>query len=202
MHPAWPGQQRSVSLGRAAVGAWPGYPFQARDRWATSGPHLGHAQPDCSGQHRSPPVRHRRSSPGRLNQGPQVVPDPAGSLRRKRTVAKARIGLERGNARIPEPAGRGQRGGFSADGDGKEPCVRLPIASLSTSIVVLSERQRKRRTSIDLEELEIAYAQASATLEAAKDASAQARSVRRGVSAVLTRVGESLKRRRTPPASA
>jgi hypothetical protein len=113
------------------------------------------------------------------------------------------IGLERGDdSRIPEPAVRGQLGGFSVDGDGKERCARPPIASLSTSIVVLSERQRKRRTSIDLEELEIACAQASATLEAARDASAQARSVRRGVTAVLTRVGESLKRRRTPPASA
>jgi uncharacterized protein YaaN involved in tellurite resistance len=71
---------------------------------------------------------------------------------------------------------------------------------LSAAIVVLSPQQRNRRTSIDLEELEIACARASATLEAAKDASEQARSVRSGVSAVLTRVGESLKRRRTPPA--
>jgi hypothetical protein len=66
--------------------------------------------------------------------------------------------------------------------------------------VVCSSEQRKRRTSIDLEALEIACAQASATLEAAKDASEQARSVHSGVSAVLSRVGESLKRRRTPPA--
>jgi len=71
---------------------------------------------------------------------------------------------------------------------------------LSTAIVVLSPQQRNRRTSIDLEELEVACAQASATLEAARDASEQAQSVRSGVSAVLTRVGESLKRRRTPPA--
>jgi hypothetical protein len=71
---------------------------------------------------------------------------------------------------------------------------------LSSAIVVLSPQQPKRRTSIDLEELEIACAQASATLEAAKDASEQARSVRSGVSAVLARVGESLKRCRTPPA--
>jgi hypothetical protein len=71
---------------------------------------------------------------------------------------------------------------------------------LSAAIVVLSPQQRNRRTSIDLEELEIACARASATLEAAKDASEQARSVRSGVGAVLTRVGESLKRRRPSPA--
>jgi hypothetical protein len=65
--------------------------------------------------------------------------------------------------------------------------------------VVLSEQQRRRRRAVDLEELEIACARASATLEAAKDASVQARSVRRGVSAVLVCVGESLKRRRAAP---
>jgi hypothetical protein len=74
---------------------------------------------------------------------------------------------------------------------------------LSTQIVVLSEQQqRRRRRAVDLEKLENACARASATLEAAKDASAQARSVRSGVSAVLSRVGESLKRRRAAPPGA
>jgi hypothetical protein len=83
------------------------------------------------------------------------------------------------------------------------------IAARSTALpspkfgnVVLSQTQRRRRSSIDLEEqLEAACAQASATLEAARHASAQARSVRSGVAAVLLRVGESLKRRPAPPAS-
>jgi hypothetical protein len=52
----------------------------------------------------------------------------------------------------------------------------------------------------DLEEqLEAACAQASAAVEAARHASAQAKSVRRGVAAVLSRVGESSKRRPVPP---
>jgi hypothetical protein len=68
--------------------------------------------------------------------------------------------------------------------------------------VVLPKTQRRRRSSIDLEErLEAACAQASATLEAARHASAQARSVRNGVAAVLVQVGESLKRHASPPAS-
>jgi hypothetical protein len=66
--------------------------------------------------------------------------------------------------------------------------------------VALSRDQRRRRSSIDLEEqLAAACAQASATLEAAKHASAQAMSVRRGAVAVLSRVGESLKRHSAPP---
>jgi hypothetical protein len=73
---------------------------------------------------------------------------------------------------------------------------------LSTQIVVLTEQQLRRRRAVDLEELENACACASATLEAAKDASAQAQSVRSGVSAVLIRVGESLKRRRVGPPGA
>jgi hypothetical protein len=65
--------------------------------------------------------------------------------------------------------------------------------------VVLSEQQLHRRRSLDLEELENACACASAALEAARDATAQAQSVRSALGVVLTRVGESLKRRRAAP---
>jgi len=66
--------------------------------------------------------------------------------------------------------------------------------------MALSHPQRRRRSSIDLEErLAAACARASATLETARDVSAQARAVRRGVVAVLSRVAESLQRRPTPP---
>ena len=68
--------------------------------------------------------------------------------------------------------------------------------------MVLTEQELRRSRTVDLEELENAFARASATLEAARDASAQAQSVRSGVSAVLTRVGESLQRRRTAPRGA
>ena len=72
-----------------------------------------------------------------------------------------------------------------------------------TSNVALSQQQRRRRSSLELEQqLAAACAQAAATLAAARDASAQARSVRRGVAAVLARVGESMKRHPTPPESA
>lgn len=80
----------------------------------------------------------------------------------------------------------------------RPPC----LLDLGTRNVALSHPQRRRRSSLDLEEqLAAACAQASATLEAARHASAQAMSVRRGVAAVLLRVGESLKRHPTPPAS-
>lgn len=65
--------------------------------------------------------------------------------------------------------------------------------------MVLTDQELRRSRTVDLEELENACACASATLEAAKDASAQAQSVRSGVSAVLTRVGESLQRRTARP---
>ena len=72
----------------------------------------------------------------------------------------------------------------------------------SVNVALSHHQQRRRRSSIDPEEqLEAAYLQAAATLAAAKDVSAQARSVRRGVTAVLSRVGESLKRGPAPPPS-
>jgi hypothetical protein len=88
--------------------------------------------------------------------------------------------------------------GFQLGGNGKDRFVRHSF--LLSSNVAISQYQRRRPTSIDLEEqLEAACAQASAAVEAARDASAQARSVRRGVAAVLSRVGDSLKRRPAAP---
>ena len=63
--------------------------FQAPDRWATSGPHLGHERPDRRGQLRSLPVWHLLSSAGILPHRPQLAVAARGSLAQKNSPAPA-----------------------------------------------------------------------------------------------------------------
>jgi hypothetical protein len=67
----------------SGVDGLPGRAFQARDRWATSGPHPGHNRPDRSGQHRSTPAHHLPRSPSTLPHPPQVAAIPRRSLTQK-----------------------------------------------------------------------------------------------------------------------
>ena len=66
-----------------------GRAFQARDRWATPGPHPGHDRPDRSGQPRSPAAHHLpRSLCTRPPRPPQVAATLLGSLTRKSATVR------------------------------------------------------------------------------------------------------------------
>jgi hypothetical protein len=78
MHPPWPGQHPSASLGQATVDAWPGYAFQACDPgpcWVrtasgTAGPRR--AQAVTAGVSQSQVTGHTGRGPGQIH-GPLVL---------------------------------------------------------------------------------------------------------------------------------